>query len=177
MKANKQFFFFFFKAIGIYLIWFVCYDLWLKKVGDVDEYLINNLVYLAFEGLSFLGYFVNMDGFKLSIVGAKAGVRVGSGCNGLELLALFSGFVLVFEGSWKHKVWFIPAGIIILHFFNVLRIMALAVNGLTSKVMLEFNHKYTFTIILYCFTFSGWYVWVKYFSNIQSDHHENTISE
>jgi exosortase family protein XrtF len=177
MKKNKFILIFIGKAIFLYLIWFICYDLWLKKVGDVDDYIINNLVYLAFEGLSFLGYFVNMDGFKLSIVGAKAGVRVGSGCNGLELLVLFSGFVLIFEGSWKHKFWFIPAGIIILHFLNVLRIMVLALNGLTSKAMLEFNHKYTFTILLYCLTFFGWYLWVKYFSNIQSGHHENTGSE
>ncbi|MFB0924263.1 MAG: hypothetical protein QMB65_03105, partial [Vicingaceae bacterium] len=64
MKKNKFILIFIGKAIFLYLIWFICYDLWLKKVGDVDDYIINNLVYLAFEGLSFLGYFVNMDGFK-----------------------------------------------------------------------------------------------------------------
>jgi exosortase/archaeosortase family protein len=85
------------------------------------------------------------------------------------LLALFTGFVLIFEGNWKHKIWFIPLGIILLHFFNVLRIMALAVNGVTSKAMLDFNHKYTFTIVLYCITFIGWYLWVKYFANSQNN--------
>jgi exosortase/archaeosortase family protein len=157
------------KAILLYLIWFVCYDLWLKKVGFVDVFVIENLVYLAFEGLSLLGHQVDIDFDRIYIVGAVSGVRVGSGCDGIELLALFTGFVLIFEGSWKHKIWFIPLGILILHFLNVLRVMALSINGLTSRVMLEFNHKYTFTIVLYCFTFLGWYLWVKYFANISNN--------
>jgi exosortase family protein XrtF len=177
MKKNKFILIFIGKAILLYIIWFVCYDLWLKKVGDVDDYIISNLVYLAFEGLSFLGYFVNVDHHKVWIIGAESGIFVGSGCNGLELLALFSGFVLIFEGGWKHKVWFIPLGIVVLHGLNVLRIIALAINGLTSKVMLDFNHKYTFTIILYCFTFLGWYLWVKYFANVQTNTVEKISSE
>jgi hypothetical protein len=43
--------------------------------------------------------------------------------------------------------------------------------------MLDFNHKYTFTIILYCFTFLGWYLWVKYFANVQTNTVEKISSE
>jgi exosortase family protein XrtF len=168
MKSNKFIIIFLVKAILIYIIWYVGYDLWLKKVGSLDNFIVENVVYLTFETLTFFNFNVNLDYHKIWIDQASMAVIVGSGCNGLELFALFTGFILAFTGSWKHKLWFIPLGILIIHFFNVLRIIALTLNGLFSPSMLRFNHKYTFTIILYCLTFFGWMLWVKYYSNTKN---------
>ena len=164
MKSNKFIILFLGKSILIYIIWYVCYDLWLKKVGRLDDLIIDNLVYLSFETLTFFNFNVNLDHHKIWIDQSSISVSVGSGCNSLELFVLFSGFILAFNGSWKNKVWFIPIGILVIYFFNVLRIIALTLNGFFSPSLLEFNHKYTFTIILYCLTFFGWLLWVKYFS-------------
>jgi len=177
MKANKFVIFFLLKAAVLYLIWFFTYDLWLKKVGILDNLIIDNLVYLSHEILTFFNYHVNVDYHKMWIVGAKSSVIVGSGCDGVELLALFAGFVLIFEGSWKHKIWFLPVGLIIIHLFNVLRVVALTLNGHSSKVLLDFNHKYTFTIIMYCITFLGWIIWVKYYANRLKVENEKPYSE
>ena len=164
-KSNKFIIIFLIKAIGLYLIWYLVYDLWLKKVGVLDNMVIDNLVYLAVNFLELFDYILYVDYHKVGIHGAYPSVIVGTGCNALELFALFSGFILIFEGSWKHKLWFIPLGVIIIHLLNVIRILALIFSGTISKSLLEFNHKYTFTIVMYIVTFIGWMIWVKYFAS------------
>ena len=176
MKANKFIIFFLLKAIGLYAVWFIVYDLWLKKTGALDDWIIDKIVRFSFDILTFLNYDVNVDFNKLWLSDAAAAVRIESPCDGLELYALFSGFVLLFEGNWKHKVWYIPLGVFVIYFFNVLRVVALALNGFYSKSQLEFNHKYTYTIIMYAITFTGWMIWVKYFTESSIDINEKSDS-
>jgi exosortase/archaeosortase family protein len=163
--TNKFILLFLLKAIGLYLLWYVIYDLWQKKVGDVDNWIVDSLVYFSVNILEAFDYMLYVDHHVLGIHGAGINVFIGPTCNGLELYALFAGFVLIFEGSWKHKLWFIPLGIIILYFFNVIRILALVFNGYYFEEWLQFNHKYTYTIVMYVITFIGWMIWVKKFSN------------
>jgi len=177
MKANKFILYFILKAAGVYAVWYMIYDLWLKKSGEFDSWIVDSIVYSAYSILTFFNYDVNIDHHKLWLVDAKGSVIVGSGCDGLELYVLFIGFVLIFAGSWKNKVWFIPAGVLVLYYLNVLRIIALALNGVTSVSLLRFNHKYTFTIILYLVTFLGWMIWVKYFSDTPKIKNEGTEIE
>ena len=164
MKGNKFIIIFLLKAIGVYAVWYVLYDLWLKKSGAFDNWVIDGIISATFTLLTFLNYNVNVDYHDIGITGAFSNIVVGPGCNGVELYALFAGFVLIFEGSWKHKVWFIPVGVLVIYFFNVLRVAGLAINGLYSLARLEFNHKYTYTILMYMLTFIGWMIWVKYFA-------------
>ena len=165
MKSNKFIIFFLLKAVALYAIWYVTYDLWLKKVGYLDHLIVDNIVFFTANILAAFNYMIYVDGQTVGIYGAAANVFVGTGCNGLEMITLFSGFVLIFEGSWKHKIWFIPLGIIILYFLNIMRVLALIFIGKYSLSSLEFNHHYTFTFIMYGITFIGWLIWVKYFSN------------
>ncbi|MGB0882630.1 MAG: hypothetical protein ACPGSO_06720 [Vicingaceae bacterium] len=153
------------KAILLYIVWFCTYDLWLKKVGAVDDAIIDSLVYLTANFLEFFDYMIYVDHHKIGLHGAYSIVFVGKGCNALELFALFSGFILIFEGNWRNKLWYIPLGVTVIHLLNVGRILALIFLGTISKSLLEFNHKYTFTIIMYIVTFIGWMIWVKYFAN------------
>ncbi len=167
MKTNKFILYFIIKAIGLYLLWYFIYDLWLKKSGEFDNWIVDKIVYTTYTLLTFLNYNLNVDNHVIGIHSGSSNVFVASGCNGLELYILFAGFVLIFEGSWKHKTWFIPLGVIIIYFFNVLRVAALVINGFYSRELLDFNHKYTYTILMYILTFMGWMIWVKYFANIK----------
>lgn len=174
MKANKFILFFLLKAVGLYAVWYMVYDLWLKKSGVFDNWIIDKIVYSSYLILTFINYDVNIDYHKIGIHSGVGNVLVGSGCNGLELYVLFAGFVLIFQGNWKHKIWFIPFGVLLIFFFNVLRVVALAMNGLYSIERLNFNHKYTYTILMYLLTFAGWMIWVKYFANSTKEKNEST---
>ena len=168
MKSSKYILFFLLKAIFLYGLWFLIYDLWLKKDGSFDNWVIDNLVYWVEMLMSAFGYTIFVDYHKIGLHGASTYVMIGRGCNGVELFALFAGFILVFEGKWIHKLWFIPLGIIIIHFLNVLRIIGLIFSANVSSELLDINHKYTFTIVMYIVAFIGWMVWVKYFTKVSS---------
>ena len=71
--------------------------------------------------------------------------------------------MLVYPGSWKKKLWFIPFGIITIHLINVLRIigLALTVFYFPDPELLDFNHTYTFTVLVYGYVFYLWFLWSK----------------
>lgn len=99
-------------------------------------------------------------------------VGVGRPCNGLELFALFAGFVIAFPGSWKHKLWYIPAGVLVIHILNVMRVASLTLIQLKYPQYLQFNHKYTFTVLVYALTFGLWMIWVNKFGGANKSTNE-----
>lgn len=164
MKLNKFIVLFFVKAFVLYLVWYFVYEQWLMKVGWLDDIIINNLVDSSLLVLKVLGYPTFVYHHTFGIDGSN-GVFIGIACNGIELMALFAGFVLIFKGNWKHKLWYIPLGLLIIHILNITRVVALTMIAKYAPETIDFNHKYTFTLLLYVFVFLGWILWVKKFSN------------
>lgn len=94
-------------------------------------------------------------------------LRIESACNGLVLMMLFAGFIIAFPGPWKHKLWFIPLGIVIIHVVNILRVAALGWNYVSASRSFEFNHKYTFELVVYCVIFLMWMWWSNQYANLK----------
>ena len=151
------------KGIGLYLFWYIIYDNWLLKDGWVDHFLINHLVASTSFILKILGFTVFTYADAVGIDGTH-GVLIGAPCNGLNLFALFAGFIIIFPGKIIQKLIFIPIGILIIHVINIFRLVALALVVLYKPESLEFNHKYTFTIVVYAFIFVMWIIWVNKFA-------------
>jgi len=59
------------------------------------------------------------------------------------------------------KLWFIPFGLITLHLLNALRIIALCIIVGVDYRYLDFNHTYTFTILVNGYMFLLWLWWAK----------------
>jgi exosortase family protein XrtF len=159
------------KALSIYIIWFVSYDYFIAPDGSIDAWLDKKVAKHSSSLLRITGF--NSDtvpGNRQTIVRINNNgmVGVGNPCNGLELFVLFAGFILCFPGPWKKKAWFIPLGILIIHFINVLRSAGLALIQFRSPESLDFNHHYTFTIIVYSIIFMLWIFWVNKFSGLFS---------
>ena len=93
--------------------------------------------------------------------GNNRGIWIGDECNGFKLFSIFTIFIIAFPGNWKKKLWYIPLGIIIIHFANVIRVMGLVLINNYYPRFLDFNHLYTFTIFVYSIIFLLWYVWAK----------------
>ena len=165
-------------ASSLYLSWYVLYEFVLKLHSDFDSVIINNLVILSRKGLSAIGFETMdtvTDGFQNMVqISDTLGVRVGAPCDGIVLLALFTVFIVAFPGPWKHKAWYLPAGLIAIHLINVLRIMALVLIVNKNPDWLQFNHDYTFTILVYAFVFALWMIWVYKFSPLKGLKNEET---
>lgn len=94
----------------------------------------------------------------------KAIVAVYEGCNGINVMIIFITFLIAFGPRTKALLWFIPAGILILHVMNLFRIGLLFLVALYRPSYLYFSHKYLFTAFLYGVVLILWLIWVRYFS-------------
>jgi exosortase family protein XrtF len=88
-------------------------------------------------------------------------VCIGTGCSGVELFLIFAVFILLFKGRSNNFLWFIPFGILLIAILNIFRIIALSLIVLYAPDYLDFNHKYTFTIIVYGFLIWLWMYWMN----------------
>ena len=149
-------------AFGLCLGWFVLYD---TLLSSFDYKLTIGLVESSAWLLQAIGFEASTENHLILINGEEA-VFVWHACNGMVLMALFTGFIIAFPGPISKKIFFIPFGIAIINLLNVLRIAALAINGHYYHSSLNFNHKFTFTILIYSAIFALWMLWVKKFSNI-----------
>lgn len=93
----------------------------------------------------------------------EAVVCIGTGCSGVELYLLFGIFVILFKGQKNTFLWYIPAGILGISILNIIRIVALSLIAYHAPEYLDFNHKYTFTIIVYGFLIGLWLYWMNRF--------------
>ena len=103
----------------------------------------------------------------------QASVLVADGCNGLELFALYIGFLIAFPGRVLYKALFIPIGAVLIFVVNVLREIALALNYKFFPDSFELNHKYTYVLIVYTFIFLIWRYWLNRYSLIANNQQQN----
>lgn len=153
--------------LGLYAVWMMLYKWLIQPWGALDTLVINDSSLWAIWVLDTIGFDTfqgNHETIRTIGIAGTHGLWIGDPCNGLTLFALFSLFVAAFPGNWKHKLWFIPLGITLIHTMNIFRITALCIITQKFPDWLEFNHTYLFQIIMYGFIFLLWYVWIKKFS-------------
>lgn len=90
-------------------------------------------------------------------------IAINHGCSGLKQILQFALLMLIFPGPWKHKAWFIPMGIMIVHLTNLFRIIGLAVVTITVPEYWDFSHDNIFRPFFYVVIFSLWVWWVEVF--------------
>lgn len=152
------------KLLFLYIFWYLAYDLWLHPKESIDLFVVKCSIIPAKALLQLLGYEVFTEGNRMIGIVGTSGVVMGDNCNGLSLFALFSAFIIAFSGQILKKTLFITIGIAGIHLLNIIRITSLAIFETYSYEFTEFNHTYTFTILIYGFIFMLWMAWVNRFS-------------
>jgi exosortase family protein XrtF len=156
---------FFVFAFILYLSWYLLYEFLIKPNTLIDEKLISLIIAHATFVLKLFGFTVyqSIEDKDMQLIGIDGAhpIWIGSPCNALTLFMFFALFVIAFPGSIKKKLWFIPLGIVIIHVTNVLRIIGLVTINYVAPKYIEFNHTYTFTILVYGIIFLLWMWWVK----------------
>lgn len=163
-----------FLTIGfvLYIGWYFIYEGWIHPSGWLDMMVIRNLESSSYLLLELLGYDTLTASHDVNIrtigIDGTHGLWIGDPCNGITLFALFTGFVIAFPGSLKRKMWFIPLGLILIHLLNIIRIVALSliIFYFPDPEVLDFNHNYTFTVLVYSGVFALWYWWAVKLSGV-----------
>lgn len=166
LKQNKEAIYFVVKLLFVYLFLQGFYDYILSPYSPIDKWLITSIISTAENGLIALGYnLMQTNGiyqYHMGIEGTS-GVVIGNPCDGLSLFILYSAFVIVFKGKWWVKLLFIIPGIFLIHLLNVSRVISLALIVKYYPHTLDFHHSYTFTLLVYAFTFLLWMLRIKVF--------------
>jgi exosortase family protein XrtF len=131
----------------------------------MDLFVIDKTVAVSKWILEGLGYTVFTGSDRLIGIDGTGGLWIGDNCNGIALFSLFTGFIIAYPGNWKKKLYFIPLGILMIEILNILRVVFLAILDTHSRTWTEFNHTYTFTIIIYGFIFFLWMLWTNKISD------------
>jgi exosortase family protein XrtF len=155
-------------AAVLFIAWQVLYALVIHPWGAVDRWLIDRLTDHAGGVLRVLGYDLLPEpaGDNSRYIGVQGGsfLWIGDRCDGLSVMVVFALFIAAFPGPWKHKPWFIALGVLAVHLTNVLRVAALCIVVTIDYELLNFQHDYTFQVIVYGVVLLLWYVWVRRFA-------------
>jgi exosortase family protein XrtF len=161
MKGNRQLIRFAAKALAIYALWYVAYDLWLLPDGRLDAWLSHNVAAVSGDIMSLLGYEAAVSGRSVRFPGVD-GVYIANGCNGLTTVGLFIGFVVAYPGKTVRRLLFIPAGIFAIYLVNVLRIVVMLLAQAHWPAAFDPLHGFGLTTIFYVLVFGLWVLWANY---------------
>jgi exosortase family protein XrtF len=149
-----------------FFVFSAIYDLYLNRYEDKTDGMSSFVGKQAaglLNALGFDAFAADIDTEKSTHVGIDgfARVKVIEGCNGLSVMILFLAFLLAFPGKLKNKAWFIPAGLLLIHLFNVSRV---AILGWAVYRFGEAGYpiyKEMFTASIYLLVLVLWYLWVQ----------------
>lgn len=93
------------------------------------------------------------------------GLLVVWGCSGIKQMLIFTAIILISRGDRGHKIWFIPAGILLLHLVNISRLVILAFVARDIPSWFDFVHGVALKVGYYVLIFGLWLIWLKFFTN------------
>jgi exosortase family protein XrtF len=156
-------------AVVLYVGWYALYEFVLHPMGVLDRATIDSLISWASVILTGLGYELipepaNVENIRT--IGVQGGhlLWIGDPCNGVGLFAVYLIFLIAYPGPWRHKLWFGALGLLTIHLINALRVAALCIIVKYDYELLNFNHDYTFYVIVYGWVFLLWAIWVRKFA-------------
>ncbi|MEI6508503.1 MAG: exosortase family protein XrtF [Bacteroidota bacterium] len=173
MFKEKQLIKFLLFSVGLYLVWFVLYEFWLKNDGHLDQLITENITIIISWMLKLTGYDVHYtqahklgETFIFLNPNIFPFLRVGASCNGLELFILFTIFIICYPGNAKVKLVYIIIGNIIIHLLNIFRNYILALMVLHQSTYFDLFHRYVFIFFVYGSIFILWMIWTNKYSKL-----------
>lgn len=101
---------------------------------------------------------INLFGNSIYIKDTSSLVKIVWSCSGLKQMFVFLCIILFYPGSEKHKLWFIPVGLMLIWILNVIRISSIVALFKIFPDYFDFFHeisKYVFYFIIFLF----WVLW------------------
>ena len=164
----------------LYVIWNEGMDYWPIK-SLVDKLFVWASALLFGQSTWTLEHVFNMDFVTnnqtimfLNNEGTYSAVTVAPECTSLKQWMHWLFLMLIFPGPWKHKVWYIPLGLVIIEFTNVVRIVGICLFLRPFPHDFALAHDGIFKIMFYVVIFLMWAVWNDYFHHKRIPQNQTT---
>ncbi len=171
------------RALLVFIVWKLIYHLFLFNGRVIDAPLTHITSFSTSKVLSKIYYgntfFVREDckpvpGMENQLscmddiyMNYRKVIGISDFCNGLELYALYLGFLLCVPGAIKRAISFMTLGLIVIYVANILRCVTIAVMGINQNRLTDIAHHYIFKLVVYLLIFL---MWVIYFKKSSSKH-------
>lgn len=158
----------------LYVIWNEWLDYWpIKDLVDKLFVWASKLLFdqstWTLENVFKIDFFTKDQAFWfLNNKGTYSCVSVAPECTSLKQWMHWLFLMLLYPGPWKHKLWYIPLGLIIVEFTNVVRVVGIALFLRPFPNDFALAHDVIFKIVFYLVIFIMWAVWNDKF------HHRTT---
>lgn len=157
------------RFFGLVSLWLILYhvvmqptrlpDRWLTRgIAEIATPLINTVLQPA----PALGEVVMAsDGVAYLTQSGKRVFGIADLCNGLELMAIYAGLIMLLPGRARRKWKYVLVGFLCIFLANVVRAVALYHIYYKYYDYFLFNHKYVFAILMYVLVFIGWLLYTR----------------
>ncbi len=120
---------------------------------------------LTHKVLNLLGYETSL--YPNNVVrhntGSYSAVWVVWSCSGIKQAYIFFCIIAFYKGPWKHKLWYIPMGLLFIYLFNNFRIIFITAIIEKHPAQFELWHEYIMKYAFYGMIFLLWVIWNEKF--------------
>ncbi len=164
LKLKRSFLRFFLSFFLAWIITVILNDLPyfsnLIQQTNIDILLRNLLVLITETILNTFGFTTFSQGKFLQIIGSS-GIRFEYSCLGIRHIVLFTIFIICYFGKAKHKLWFVPAGIILLILINAIRAVIISIGQYINENATGIVHDISTPILMYSTILALWIFWIN----------------
>lgn len=169
-QYNKDVRWFFIKLAILGSVWFVSYHLVLKPGRTIDRPLTNFLtasvskavnVFTPSQAVLWMESPDKTKGCSYLTRNGKKVFGIWDVCNGIDLMFIYTGIVVLLPYPARRKILFSVVGIIAIILANIVRITSLYYIFYYHPKAFDFSHHYLFTILMYILIFYGWLLYTK----------------
>ena len=122
------------------------------------DFMVRHFSYAISEVLYFFGSDVMQRNNVLFFENRNA-VGIIWGCSGIKQAYIFFCIIAFTRGSWKNKLWYIPAGLLVVYLFNLFRLTIIVATVKNHPEWFHFLHGFLFKYAFYGVIFLMWLFW------------------
>lgn len=111
----------------------------------------------------FLPALVMSSDVKLSFTDSSYGSHTAWTCTAVKQSFIWICIMIFSRGSWKHKLWYIPLGILCFHIINIIRLCILTYIVGYQHELFDLFHLYILKYMFYFLMFLIWVLWNEKF--------------
>jgi exosortase/archaeosortase family protein len=166
---NKRILHFFVRLFILVTLWFFCYALILKPARVIDRPLtyfltgtVVNIINVISPSTPRISWVKDPERSRAYLVQNNQSVfEIWDVCNGIDLMFIYAGVIVLLPYSIKRKIFFSIGGIIAIIIANIIRICSLYLIYVYYRTAFDFSHHYLFTLLMYVLIFYGWLLFIK----------------
>ncbi len=123
------------------------------------NFMVEHVAQVSYKMLIFLGYPVVLEGVNIIRHDNDVAVRIVWACTGYKQAYIFFVIIAFYYGPFLRKLWFIPAGLVVVYLFNIFRIVMIIAAIKERPESFEFLHEGLYKYLYYGVIFLMWVLW------------------